>query len=126
MFFVNIDDESKAARIANNIDSKFANSPYETETGNEDAFFHPQMKQIGDVSLIIEAMIGAVMFTLLFLTANTMMQSVRERVTEFAVLRTYGFGDTTIWAIVLAEAALLCVLAAILGLTFAAAVFPSI
>lgn len=126
LFFVNIDDESQAARIANDIDSKFANSPYETETENENAFFHSQMNQIGDVSLIIEAMIGAVMFTLLFLTANTMMQSVRERVSEFAVLRTYGFGDATIWAIVLAEAALLCVFAAVPGLALAAAVFPSI
>lgn len=126
MFFVNINDAANAARIANNIDGKFANSPYQTETENEDAFFHSQINRIGDISLIVDAMIGAVMFTLLFLTANTMMQSVRERGSEFAVLKTYGFGNTTIWALVLAEAALLCVSAAILGLALAAATFPSI
>jgi putative ABC transport system permease protein len=71
-------------------------------------------------------MIGAVMFTLLFLTANTMMQSVRERVAEFAALKAYGFSDALIRALVLEEAAIVCVLASLLGLVFAAAVFPSI
>ena len=35
----------------------------------------------------------AVLFTLLFLTGNTMMQSVRERIPELAVLKTYGFSN---------------------------------
>ena len=126
LFFVNISDPARAAQIAQDIDSRFANSPYETETETEDAFFHSQINQIGNISLIVNAIIGAVMFTLLFLTANTMMQSVRERVAEFAVLKTYGFSDSTIWAIVLAEAAILCVLAALLGLALAATAFPPI
>ncbi len=126
MFFVNIDDAADATRIAADIDGRFANSAYATETENENAFFHSQINQIGDISLIIDAMIAAVMFTLLFLTANTMMQSVRERVAEFAVLKTYGFSDSLIRALVFAEAALLCVLAAVVGLALAATVFPSI
>ena len=53
---------------------------------------------------------GAVMFTLLFLTANTMMQSVRERIPELAVLRTLGFTGGKTPCLVLIESLLLCLL----------------
>ena len=52
-----------------------------------------QLKQLGDINFIANAIVGAVLFTLLFLTANTMMQSVRERTSELAVLKTLGFSD---------------------------------
>jgi putative ABC transport system permease protein len=57
-----------------------------------------------------------VMFTLLFLTGNTMMQSVRERIPELAVLRTLGFSGGAVCALVLVESLLLCLAAAGAGL----------
>jgi putative ABC transport system permease protein len=60
----------------------------------------------------------------LFLTGNTMMQSVRERTPELAILKTVGFSDRSVTALVLLESVLLCVFAASLGLVAAAAVFP--
>jgi len=48
-----------------------------------------------------------VFFTLLFLTGNSMMQSVRERVPELAVLKTLGFTDFAVVALILAEALIL-------------------
>jgi putative ABC transport system permease protein len=65
-----------------------------------------------------------VLFTLLFLTANTMMQSVRERTSELAVLKTLGFSDSKVLVLVLIEALLLCLFAALAGLALAASVFP--
>jgi putative ABC transport system permease protein len=65
-----------------------------------------------------------VLFTLLFLTGNTMMQSVRERTPELAILKTVGFSDRAVTLLVLIESVLLCVSAAALGLAAAAAVFP--
>ena len=59
---------------------------------------------------------GGVLFLILFITGNTMMQSMRERVPEFAVLKTIGFTDGGVLTLVLAEAALLCVAAAVAGL----------
>jgi putative ABC transport system permease protein len=70
------------------------------------------------------AIVAAVLFTLLFLTGNTMMQSVRERTPELAILKTVGFSDGAVTALVLIESTMLCVLAAALGLAAAAAVFP--
>ena len=66
------------------------------------------------------------MFTLLFLTANTMMQSVRERIPELAVLKTLGFSGQTVCALVVVESLLLCVVAAVIGLLLSAAAVKSI
>jgi putative ABC transport system permease protein len=49
---------------------------------------------------------------------------VRERIPELAVLKTLGFTDGAVTTLVLAESALLCVIAALAGLGFAAMIFP--
>ncbi len=125
-YFEFIDDPSRAAEIAARIDSLFANSPSPTQTQSEKDFVRAQLDRVGNIQYFVNAIIGAVLFTLLFLTGNTMMQSVRERIPELAVLKTYGFGDGTVIALVCAEALLLCGAAAGLGLAGAAAVFPKV
>jgi putative ABC transport system permease protein len=120
-----IDDPKKASSIAKQIDAMFANSTYETKTQNEQEFAQATLKQLGDISFMVNAIVGAVMFTLLFLTGNTMMQSLRERIPEFAVLKTLGFTDGAVTTMVLAESTLLCVVAALAGLGLAALIFPA-
>jgi putative ABC transport system permease protein len=51
------------------------------------------MKQLADIGLIVGSIMGAVFFTLLLLSGNTMMQAVRERTSELAVLKTIGFSE---------------------------------
>jgi putative ABC transport system permease protein len=84
------------------------------------------IKQFGDIGFVLRAILGAVFFTLLFLTGNTMMQSVRERIPELAVLKTLGFGDGQVLGLVLAESLLLCVIAALIGLALSYAALPII
>jgi len=72
----------------------------------------------------VNAIIGAVLFTLLALTANTMMQSVRVRTGELAVLKTFGYSNALVATLVVFESVLLCFGAALCGLALAAAVFP--
>jgi putative ABC transport system permease protein len=98
----------------------------ETRTQTESGLAQQNLKQIGDINFIVNAIVGAVLFTLLFLTANTMMQSVRERTPELAVLKTLGFSDGKVLALVLVEAFLLCVFAALIGLGVATMLFPSL
>jgi putative ABC transport system permease protein len=126
LYFARIDDPKKAAAIAERIDGLFANSPYETQTQNERDWIRSRINQTGNIGFFINAIIAAVMFTLLFLTGNTMMQSVRERIPELAILKTYGFSNTAVMTIVVAESLLLCVLAAALGLGIAELVWPSV
>jgi putative ABC transport system permease protein len=84
------------------------------------------VKQLGDIGFVLRAILGAVFFTLLFLTGNTMMQSVNERIPELAVLKTVGFSDLKVLGLVIAESLLLCVLAASAGLGLSYAALPII
>jgi putative ABC transport system permease protein len=123
-FVVAVGDPARSAQICAAVDALFVNSAYETVTQDEKAYVQGQLRQLGDVSLMANAIVAAVLFTLLFLTGNTMMQSVRERTPELAILKTVGFSDRSVTMLVLIESVLLCVLAASLGLAAAAAVFP--
>lgn len=104
------------AEIATAVDEQFANSPNETETSTEAAFAASFAKQFGNISLIVQLILGAVFFTLLLVSGNTMSQSVRERIPELAVLKTVGFGDLTVLGVVLAESILIIAIGGILGL----------
>jgi putative ABC transport system permease protein len=123
-FVIAVGDASRSAQICAAVDALFVNSAYETVTQDEKAYVQGQLRQLGDVSLMANAIVAAVLFTLLFLTGNTMMQSVRERTPELAILKTVGFSDRSVTILVLIESVLLCVLAASVGLAAAAAVFP--
>jgi putative ABC transport system permease protein len=119
-----VEDPAQSAQIAAKIDALFANSPDETKTQPAKDFALAFLKQLGDVGFVLRAILGAVFFTLLFLTGNTMMQSVRERVPELAVLKTLGFSDAKVLGLVIGEALLLCGLAAIVGLALSYALIP--
>jgi putative ABC transport system permease protein len=53
-----------------------------------------------------------------------MMQSIRERTAELAVLKTLGFTDPAVFLLILAEAVVVCVAAAACGLALALFAFP--
>jgi putative ABC transport system permease protein len=125
-FVVSIDDASRATEISAAVDRLFANSSSETLTLNEREWALAGVRQVGDVQMFINSIIGAVLFTLLFLSSNTMSQSVRDRVSELGVLKALGFGNTSVWMLVVAEAVVLSLIAAAIGLAIAASVFPSV
>lgn len=125
-YLASIDDPMRATQIGKAIDAQFENSMGETRTDTQSGFAQRSLEQIGDINFIVNAIVGAVLFTLLFLTANTMMQSVRERTPELAVLKTLGYSDGKVLVLVLTEAFLLCTFAALLGLGAAAAIFPQL
>jgi putative ABC transport system permease protein len=124
-FVVGVDDPVHSSEICAAIDALFANSADETLTQDEKEYIQGQLRQIGDIGHLVNAIVGAVFFTLLFLTGNTMTQSVRDRIPELAILKAVGFADGTVILLVLAESSLLCLVAAVLGLLGAAALFPA-
>ena len=67
---------------------------------------------------------SAVFFTLLLLTGNTMMQAVRERTSELAVLKTIGFSSNSVLGMVLAESILLLLLGGVIGLALVSLLTP--
>jgi putative ABC transport system permease protein len=125
-YIVRIDDSARARAIAADIDRRFQNSPDETKTQPEKEFAVGFAKQIGDLGALVTRILAAVFFTILIMTGNTMAQSVRERIPELAILKTLGFSDGKITALVLAEALLLLALAGGLGMLVAAGVLPGL
>ena len=103
-------------QVSKTIDLMFANSPNETKTSTEAAFAQSFMKQYGNIAMIVTLILGAVFFTLLLVSGNTMSQSVRERISELAVLKTLGFTDRSVLAIVLSESILIMLMGGLLGL----------
>ncbi len=115
-YVIRIDDPARSADVAAAIDTRFANSPAETRTSTEQAFLQGFADQIGNIGAIVTAILGAVFFTILVITANTMAQSIRERTSELAVLKTLGFTDRRVLALVLIESLVLAVAGGAVGL----------
>jgi putative ABC transport system permease protein len=117
-YIVRVNDPGQSQRIAAAIDALSANS--------EQAFNLAFVKQLGDIGMIVGAIMAAVFFTLILLTGNTMAQAVRERIPELAVLKTIGFSNKSVLGLVLAEAVLLIVLGGVLGLLLAQVLLPAV
>jgi putative ABC transport system permease protein len=125
-FVVRVADPSKAAEVARSIDKQFENSLNETRTATEAEFARQFANQIGNIGLMMGGILGAVFFTIILLTGNTMAQAFRERVPELAVLKTLGFSDAMVSVLVLGEAVLLCVVGGAAGLGIAALLAPGV
>lgn len=115
-YIVKIDDATRAQELASQFDAMFANSSFETKTTTEKGFLEGFANQMGDIGAIMVAILSAVLFTILLVTGNTMAQSVRERTSELAVLKTLGFSGPSVLGLVLGESLFLAVSGGGLGL----------
>lgn len=121
-YVIRVSDPSTSDQLARKIDGMFANSPAETKTATEKAFVSDFAKQIGDIGAIMMAIAAIVMFFILFVAGNAMAQSIRERTNELGVLKTVGFGDARILALVLLESGIIAVVGGGIGLALAWAI----
>ena len=119
LFVATVASAGEAAKVGLAIDNAFANSDHETRTQSEGDLVETQVQQTVDLNFIVRAIMSAVFFALLLATGALMMQSIREREAELAVLKTVGFGDRLVMALILAESLVLCVFAAACGLGIA-------
>lgn len=116
---IKVKDPKNSAQIATQIDKLFENSSAETKTSSEKEFAKSFAKQLGDIGLITTLILGAVFFTMLLVTGNTMAQSFRERIPEFAILKTLGFSHLSVMVLVLAESVIISLLGGLFGLLLA-------
>jgi len=118
-YVIKVNDPEQSVALAKKIDTMFANSPTETKTDSEKNFIAGWAKQIGNISLITQFIAAAALFMMLLVTANAMAQSIRERTSELAVLKTLGFGDGKVLGLVLLESCVLAVVGGAAGLGLA-------
>lgn len=103
-------------RISKAIDAMYENSPYPTRTESEKEFGRSFLAFLGNVKMFLLAICGAVTFTILLVSANTVAMSVRERTREMAILRTLGYTPGEILSLVLGESVVISVLGGVVGL----------
>ena len=115
-FAVLADSTEQVPEIAKQIDAMFANSPYPTKTESEQQFALSFVAFLGNIKLFLLSICGAVTFTILLVSGNTMAMSVRERIKEVGILKTLGFTNNAILGIIIGEAATIAVIGGILGM----------
>jgi putative ABC transport system permease protein len=120
-YSLRVNDPAQAAEVAKLVDREFENSSAETKTEPEGAFVQAWARQIGDIAYITASILGAVFFTILLVTGNTMSQAVRERTGEIGVLKALGFTNLHVLVMVLSESCLIAVLGGLIGLGLASA-----
>jgi putative ABC transport system permease protein len=125
-YITEVADPVQADQVAQRIDALSLDSDHETKTQSEQAFNVAFVSQFADIGLIVGAIMGAVFFTLILLTGNTMAQAVRERIAEIAVLKTIGFSNHSVLSLVLAEGIALLLTGAAVGLIFAGLVVSAV
>jgi putative ABC transport system permease protein len=113
----------QGAPVAEAVDRAFKNSLAETLTETEKAFQQGFVAMAGVIVATIEAVSILVILIILAVVANTMSMTTRERIGEYAVLKTLGFGSPHIALLIFGESLVITTLGCGLGilLTFPAA-----
>jgi putative ABC transport system permease protein len=123
-FYATVSDPKQAAAVSDAIDLAFANSASPTLTASFRERSQQAMQSLGDLNFAIRWILSAVLAALVFSTATLMMQTVRERTPELAVLKALGFGNRTVFLLIAAESLLVCIAASLAGLALAWIAFP--
>jgi putative ABC transport system permease protein len=106
--------------VARAIDEMFENASTPTRTESEAQFALGFVKLLGNIKVFLLAICGAVTFTILLVSGNTMAMSVRERIKEVGVLKTLGFNNDAILGMIIGEALSISLIGGFIGLVLAA------
>jgi putative ABC transport system permease protein len=121
-FLVQIDDPQQAAAISEKIDSYFANSQNETLTETEEAFNLSFVAMASSIVLGLKVISILVIGVILLVLGNTMAMTARERVSEYAVMKTLGFRPIHLIGLIFGESLFMAALGAVFGLLISAPV----
>jgi putative ABC transport system permease protein len=124
VFVERIADPREANQVAAAIDRLSTNSAHPTRTFSERQLAQESISSLGQVGLAVRMISIAVFFALLFSVGAVMIQAGRERTAEFSTLKTLGFTDPMVFALILVEAVILCLFAASLGLAASRGLYP--
>ena len=115
-FYVKVADPSALDAIVAQIDAAFAGSPVPTRSATARNSVATVLNRITGVQTFVNAVVGTAFLTILIVIGGAMAQSLRERIPEFAVMKSFGFTSRLIVAVALAESIALCVAGAAAGL----------
>jgi putative ABC transport system permease protein len=126
MFSILARSAEEVPAIAERVDSLFRDSTAPTRTESEKAFVLNFFSMVGDVRLLINAICGVVILTVVLVASNSMAMSIRERVREVGVMKVLGFRKIGILSLLVGESALLGLIGALIGVYGARAIFSRV
>jgi len=119
VFSVRVRSVDDVITVADAIDKEFENSPAATETVTERAWQLSFLSFLGDMKLFLLSISGALGFTCLLVSANTISMAIRERIRELGIMKALGFTRGMLVALTIAESACVTLAGGALGLLLA-------
>jgi putative ABC transport system permease protein len=120
---IEIRSADQAPEVSAAVDALFRNSLAETLTETERAFQLGFVAMSAAILTAIRLVSLVIIVIIMAVVANTMVMSVRERMHEFAVFKTLGYGGGTLAGLILGESLVICAAGGLLGV---AATFPAL
>jgi putative ABC transport system permease protein len=122
-YMIGVTNKDLASQVAVEIDGIFKNSLAETLTETEKSFQLGFISMTEAIMIAIQIVSYVVIVIIMVVAANTMAMTARERISEYATLKTLGFGAGHIAGIVFGESMFIALMGGIIGviLTFPAA-----
>lgn len=108
IYIIGVRTPESAPSVARAIDATFRNSLAETLTETEQAFQLGFVAMSNEIIAAIRLVSYVVIMIIMAVMANTMAMSARERVAEYATLKTLGFRPGFIALLVFGESAAIC------------------
>lgn len=103
VYVIGIDNHARAAEISAAVDGTFKNSLAETLTETEKAFQMSFVTMTEAIVTVIQIVSFLVIIIIMAVVANTMAMTARERIGEYAIMKTLGFGGLHIAGLILGE-----------------------
>jgi putative ABC transport system permease protein len=126
IYWVRIDRPENATHVANAIDRMFRNSDAETKTESVNQFLLNLVSMLGNVRRAILMIGSAVAFAILLVVANTVAMSIRERISEAAVMRSMGYRPGQIIFLFVSESIVLTLAGALTGVVGAKLLYDTL
>lgn len=117
-YVVQISKDANSAQISEMVDANYKNSYAETKTETESAFQQSFVSMSGTIIVAMRVVSIVVVFIILLVLANTMAMTARERIAEYAVMKTLGFRPFHLVGLIGGESLVIALGGFLLGLFF--------
>jgi putative ABC transport system permease protein len=117
-YMVGVTRPDLSADVSLSIDRIFKNSLAETLTETEKAFQQGFVAMTEAIVITIQIVSFVVIIIIMAVAANTMAMTTRERIGEYAILKTLGFGGGHIASLIFGESLVITMIGSVLGIVF--------
>lgn len=115
------DSGTDQTAVMRTVDDMFANGPQRVQTTTEAEFNAQFVSMFGNVPFFVNTIGMGVLLAILLACVNTMLMAAREQVHDVGILKSLGFGNRSIFTVMLTQSLLLCGLGGGLGILLALA-----